>query len=245
MAHIHLIVPTVTEFNSLPLVEPLKQFGLTFSQSFITNGPASIESEFDELLAAPDVVLRAMEAEANGAEAAIVLCMGNPGVAQAREAVKIPVLGPGETAMHHAAMLGHKFSVIPTLARRRPTYEHHARHYGLESRLASVRPADVPVLEIEQNPKVFDVLLERARAAVEQDHADVLILGCIGFSGLDRRLEGALRERGHDVPVIDALPLTVLTAATLVRSGLRHAKNAYPYPPEKIYKGYEFPKRKE
>lgn len=242
MTHIHLIIPTITPFTMIEGArEQFGKFGIEFSESRITNGPASIESEFDELFCAPDVVIRAMEAEKAGADAAIVLCMGDPGVAQAREACSIPILGPGEVAMHYAAMLGHKFSVIPTLERRRPTYEHHARHYGLESRLASVRPAGVPVLEIEKDPNLFNILLERAEQAVVQDHADVIVLGCVGFQALAARLQTGLAEKGHRVPVIDPLAVTVQTAAALVRSGLKHSKKAYPPPPKKPYHGYALP----
>lgn len=241
MAHIHLIAPVTTDFDLESPVEHLKERGLEFSTSHLTMGPASVESEFDELFAGPDTVIKAMEAEKNGADAVIVLCMGDPGVKQAREAVSIPVLGPGETAMHHAAMLGHKFTVMPTLERRKSTYEHHARLYGVENRLASVRPVGVPVLEIETNQDIQRALIEKAILAVEEDGADVLILGCVGFRGVDTLIADALAKRGHNVPVIDALPLTVLTAATLVWTGLSHSKNAYPFPPAKSFEGYEIP----
>lgn len=241
MPHIHLLAPTIISFNMENAVEPLREHGLEFSSSHLTMGPASVECEFDELFAGPDTVIKAMEAEANGADAVIVLCMGDPGVRQAREAVSIPVLGPGETAMHYAAMLGHKFTIMPTLARRRTTYENHARLYGVENRLASVRPVGVSVLEIETNESVREALIENAVKAVEEDGADVLILGCIGFRKIDTLVSDALKQRGHDVPVIDALPLTIMTAASLVWTGLRHSKNAYPSPPAKAFKGYPIP----
>jgi allantoin racemase len=241
MPHIHLIAPTVTPFNLESAVEHLRDYGVEFSSSHLTMGPASVESEFDELFAGPDTVIKAMEAEASGADAVIVLCMGDPGVKQAREAVSIPVLGPGETAMHYAAMLGHKFTIMPTLPRRRSTYEHHARLYGVESRLASVRPVGVSVLEIETNETVRDTLIGNAVKAVEEDGADVLILGCVGFRDIDTIVADALKKRGHDVPVIDALPLTIMTAATLVWTGLSHSKNAFPFPPPKEFKGYPLP----
>lgn len=241
MAHIHLIAPATTPFHMEDAVKDLKPYGLTFSSSHLTMGPASVESEFDELFAGPDTVIKAMEAESKGADAVIVLCMGDPGVKQAREAVSIPVLGPGETAMHHAAMLGHKFTIMPTLERRKSTYEHHARLYGVESRLASVRPVGVPVLEIETNKDIQQTLIGKAILAVEEDGADVLILGCVGYRGVDTLIADALAKRGHQVPVIDALPLTILTAATLVWTGLAHSKSAYPFPPAKAVEGYDIP----
>lgn len=246
---IHLIAPILpAKFELTVAVQHLEKYGIVFSDSYINNGPASIESEFDELFAGPDTVIQAIEAQNNDADAVIVLCMGDPGVAQAREACTIPIIGPGELAMHYAAMLGHKFTIMPTLPRRRSTYEHHARLYGLESRLASVRPAGVPVLEIHGNTELQDKLIAQAVAAVEQDGADVLILGCIGFRGVDTIIADALRNgigttdnRQYDVPVIDALPLSVMTAVALVRCGLSHSKHAFPFPPDKNFMGYTIP----
>ncbi len=214
---------------------------IILTEFYLDIGPASIESEFDELFAGPDVVIQAMQAEQDGAQAVIVLCMGDPGVHAAREACSIPIIGPGELSMHYAAMLGHKFSILPTLDRRVPTFEHHARLYGLESRLASSRPTNVPVLHIKEDTGLQQKLVAAAIAAVEQDGADLLILGCIGFRGVDTIIADALKNAGHDVPVIDALPLSIMTAVALVQCGLRHSKNAYPYPPGKHIEGYNIP----
>lgn len=241
MAKIHFVIPTTTKFDMLPYAKPFEKFGLSFTQSHIDWGPASVESEFDELFSGPDTVIKAIEAEKAGAEAIIIVCMGDPALHQTREAVSIPVIGPGETAMHYAAMLGHKFSIIPTLERRISTYEYHARKYGLESRLASVRPACVSVLEIEKDPKIFEILLAQAEAAVVEDHADVIILGCLGFQNLDRKIQAALADKGLHVTVIDALPISIMTAATLVRANLSHSPKAFPLPPAKAFGGYRIP----
>ena len=79
---------------------------------FIEAGPASIESEFDEALAAPEVIARVFEAEQAGFAAVVVDCFGDPGVKAARELVNIPIVGAGEAAMYLAASLGHKFSIL-------------------------------------------------------------------------------------------------------------------------------------
>ena len=241
MPKIHFVIPTTTRFDMLPQAQPFEKFGLTFSQSHIDWGPASVESEFDELFCGPDTVIKAIQAEKDGADAIIIVCMGDPALHQTREAVSIPVIGPGETAMHYAAMLGHKFSIIPTLERRIPTYEYHAKKYGLESRLASVRPACISVLEIERDPNVLQTLVAKAEAAVVEDHADVIILGCLGFQNLDRKVQQALAEKGHHVTVIDALPISIFTAATLVNAGLSHSPKAFPIPPVKQFGGYQIP----
>ncbi len=56
--------------------------------------------------------------------------MGDPGLGGARECVSIPVLGPMQTAMGVAAMMGHKFSVVTVLDRIVPMIETQAAVYG-------------------------------------------------------------------------------------------------------------------
>jgi len=59
-------------------------------------GPASIRDSADALAAAPFVVRTVQAAEHEGFDAVIVDCTDDPGVAMARAAVSIPVIGPGE-----------------------------------------------------------------------------------------------------------------------------------------------------
>ncbi len=235
MTKVHMIIPVIMEqATMLERMEPYKQFGFHFSESRIAMGPHTIESEFDELFAGPPITVEALKAQEQGAGAVIIACMGDPGLHAAREAVSIPVIGPGEAAMHMAAMMGHRFTVIPTLSRRIPTYQKHARLYGVADYLASVRPADIRVQDIETpNSGAPEKLLQAGRLAVEQDHADVLILGCMGFDNVKKMLE---KELG--VPVIDPLAVAINLAGTYVRSGLSHSKKAFPNPLAKLFKGY-------
>ena len=51
----------------------------------------------------------------DGAAAVVIDCMGDPGLVPARESVGTLVLGPCQTSMHVAALLGHRFSVVTVL----------------------------------------------------------------------------------------------------------------------------------
>ena len=70
----------------------------------------------------------------------VIACFSDPGVDAAREATTLPVVGIQEAAMHLAAQLGHRFSVLTTLARRAPVRERAALLHGLDRRLASCVP---------------------------------------------------------------------------------------------------------
>jgi allantoin racemase len=215
--------------------------GLKVSHSQIDTGPGSIESEFEIAMSVPGTVEKAIEAEREGADAIIIDCMGDPGLRATREVVSIPVLGPAETAMHVAAMLGHRFSVVTVLRRLRAQFENEAAVYGLSGKLASVRHVDIPVLELEDD--LVDTrarLVDQAVIAVEQDGAEAIIFGCTGLMGCAAAVREGLLARGIDIPVIDPIPTAVSVAAALARVGLSQSKLTYPMPPKKELVGYGF-----
>ncbi len=163
----------------------------------LDHGPASIESDFDEMLATPDTVAKIIEAERDGMDAVIINCMGDPGMQAGREVVSIPVIGPCEATMHVASMLGHTFSVITVMKSLRPSFENRAKIYGVRDKLASVRAVEIPVLELEDDrDRLVQMLADEAQAAVEQDGAHVMIFGCTGMLGAAAAVERELEERG-------------------------------------------------
>ena len=209
------------------------------SASQIDIGPASIESEFDEAMCQPDTILKIIEAEKEGCDGVVIDCMGDPGLQGARECVTIPVIGPCETAMHYASMLGHKFSVITVLERLRPQFENQSLLYGVSSKLASVKAVDIPVLELEDDlDETVKQLAIKSVEAIEQDHSSVMIFGCTGLFGCADALKSKLMEKGYDVPVIDPIPLAVQTAYTCAKLKLSQSKHSYPMPPEKGMVGF-------
>jgi allantoin racemase len=206
---------------------------------FLDRGPASIESEYEEVLAAPDVVVKAKEAEARGAEAVVVSCMLDPGVAAAREQVSIPVLGPAQVSMHVATMLGPRFSIVTVLERLIPPLHRLVHLYGHCDRLTSMRAIEVPVLDLRRNAHhIVEALVSESIQAIEEDKAYAIILGCTALSGMGKSVQELLHQRGYEVPVIDPTPTTIKVAAALVAVGLSHSKLAYPFPPEKQVSGY-------
>jgi hypothetical protein len=61
------------------------------------------------------------------------------------------------------------------------------------------------------------------------------------FLGLAEKIEKTLAADGLHVPVIDAIPLTIRVADTLVKSGLSDSKHIYPLPGKKAIAGYSMP----
>jgi allantoin racemase len=228
MKHVRVVTPITTKgFRDLSEFKALEGPELTVSHSEIDLGPASIECEYDER---------------EGAQAVVIDCMGDPGMKAGRECVNIPVIGPCESAMHVASMLGHSFSFVTVLARLRPMIEHLAEQYGVPGKMASVRSVDIPVLELEQDmDRTKAALAEVAVRAVEEDGAHAIVFGCTGMLGCADAVRAGLLAKGYDVPVIDPVPLAVRLAASLIESGLSHSKLTYEQPPLKPVAGYDMP----
>lgn len=242
MIEVRVVTPIVTS-TRLPKEErSLLEFpGLTVTQVSIAAGPASIESEYEVVLAAPETVKRAVEAEREGADAVVIDCMADPALRAAREAVRIPVVGPAQTSMHVAAMLGQRFAVLNTSTRVRGMFENNAALAGATSKMVSIRSVEIPVLELEQDTgRTHALLLREAIAAVEEDGAEAIIFGCTGMLGCAEAVRIGLLNKGYDVPVIDPIPNAVAFAAGLVRTGLTHSALSYPRPPRKKITGYDF-----
>ena len=237
---IHIVTPIVTRgIRTLGDVEPFARPDLEFRHSLIDSGPASIESGFDEAMSLPGTIEAVLDAEREGASAIVIDCMGDPGLAACRELATVPVIGPCQTAMHTAAILGHTFSFITVLDRLRPMISDLVARYGLTASYASFEAVDIPVLDIgKDESRLHRALAEKGMKAVREDHAGALVLGCTGFLGCAEALSCALADAGLEVPVIDPIPLAVHVADGLVRTGLSHSKRTYPAPRAKPMKGY-------
>ncbi|MEM0934288.1 MAG: aspartate/glutamate racemase family protein [Pseudomonadota bacterium] len=202
--------------------------GTVVSVVDVANGPASIESAYEEMIAIPPTLDLIMDVERQGFDAAIIGCFGDPGLEAARELVTMPVVGPCESAMLTAAGLGHKFGVLTIYDSLVPAMELLSVKAGVQAKLAGVRPTDIPVLDLMKDPPATKArLIEVARACVEKDRADALLFGCMTMSFLNMGEEiGA--EVG--VPVVNAGRCALKHAEALVSMGLAHSKKAWPTP---------------
>jgi allantoin racemase len=138
-------------------------------------------------------------------------------------------MGPCESSLLIASSLCDRFSVITVLRSVAGLIRENAKISGVSEKLVSVRAVDIPVLDLHQdNEKTAVSLYEEGKKAIEEDGAEVLVLGCTGMTGMAERLS---KELG--VQVIDPLPTAVKLAETLVSLNLTQSKLAFPAPTEK------------
>ncbi len=199
----------------------------------LTFGTETIEGEYDDALVAPFVVDRVLSAEHRGFDAVIVDCFLDPGVAAAREAADIVVVGPGESAMLTALVLGDTFSIIDvgedTL--KRHTAPWRVRRLGLADRFASQWGSGVTVKSIGRDEDLAKKILKVALQVLKEDEPDVIILGCTGLSKVAELVAARL-----PVPLVDPQVAALRMAESLVLSGLHQSRRAYPRPAKKARK---------
>jgi allantoin racemase len=196
------------------------------------SGPPSIEGYFDEAFSVPGLIAEMRKAPPM--DAYVIACFDDSGLDAARCLTEAPVIGIGEAAFHVASLVSGKFTAVTTLSRSVPAIQHNLLKYGLASRCAKVRAADVPVLELEvSGSRARRRISEEIASALREDHADAIVLGCAGMAYLAAEL-----SREHGVPVIDGVAAAVKLAESLVGLGLKTSKRgAYAVPLAKSFAG--------
>lgn len=234
--HLRVILPIIgTTFDDVINTEVTAwtSAGTKVDVVNLERGPASIECEYDEALAAPGILDRVQEATEDGVDALFISCGADPAVHAAREITSVPVVGGFEPAMLTALTLGERIGILQVLPNVVPMLRGLARRYALHGRLGTIRVVDLPVLGLEDHGVLLDRLFEQASAAVTSGEADVLVLGCTGMLGVAAELQDRLEAAGTFVPVVDPTAAAVSWLESQVRTGLRASRTTYMTPPVK------------
>jgi allantoin racemase len=201
-------------------------------------GAPSIECHHDDVWAAAGVAEQVGLGEAQGADAYVIACFGDPGLHAARELALGPVIGIAEAAFHAASLVATGFSVVTTLTRTCVIAEHLVLQYGFERRCRGIHGTDIAVLELDDPASdAYARILASAQQALERDRSGAIVLGCAGMADLCARLQAEL-----GVPVVDGVAAAVKLAEGLVAIGLGTSKRGdYAAPLRKAYTGLAAP----
>ena len=178
-------------------------------------------------------------------DAVVLLGGGDPGFIEAREIGQrhgVPVVACAHAQMVVAGMLGHRFSVLDVTEVHNAQMADLVVRYRVTEHCASVRCID-GALPRPSRPGAGNVqadkalgeaspALERAvaeaAAAIEEDGAESLILGCSAMYWMRPHLEQRLRGMGWEVPVREGYGCAIEMAKLL--SGLKLSVSGLAFP---------------
>lgn len=189
-------------------------------------GGQTLDSYYEGTIADAACLEAGERAEADGFAAVCINSMSDSGVAALRSRLSIPVIGTAQSSYLTACQVGRKFSIIGMWDRWRWLYEKVLTEQGLHHRLASirsigVRPDTASLLEGKED-FVFPLLAEAGRRAIEEDGADVLILGSTTM-----HQSHAFLSQAMPVPVINPGLVAFKACEMVLDLGLSHSKLAY------------------
>lgn len=204
----------------------------------VDEGPISIESSIEEFMSVGGTLKKLVEAHGQY-DAVVIGCAGDPGLAPARELADIPIIGPFESSIAIASMLGDKFSIITILDSIVPAIWRTLRDYEVDHRCASIRVVNFPVLEMIGNKeKVARAFLKEAKSAVEKDAASSIIMGCMTMAYL--LVDEIVKDR-IEIPIINPAKISIKVAEMLVSLGLKQSRVSFPKPDYQKLKNSIFP----
>jgi allantoin racemase len=163
--------------------------------------PKHLEYHAYEGLVVGDITRIAYEA-GKEYDAVVIGCFYDVGLREAREVSgQAIVTAPCQSATAIASNLGNTFSVLVGRRKWIPKMRENVHLYGHGHRMVSMLPLELGVHDFQTDHDLTcDRLLTAGRKAVEEDGAEVLILGCTAEYGFNRQMQDEL-----GVPVIDAV----------------------------------------
>ncbi len=169
-------------------------------------------------LASRMVYYSARNAREEGFDAVVINCFGDPMLWELRQALDIPVVGIGESAMLTATLMGYKFGIVHISPYNIPETEEHLAKYGLKERCVGQRPIDSWNAGLEEgltdSRQTVEAFITTARKLID-DGAEVIIPGCSLMSPTMRLTPGAEALYPGGLTEVDGVPVVDVVSATL------------------------------
>lgn len=178
-------------------------------------GPPAIQGEADAIACLPGLFALARHPVADRADAIVIGCFDDTGLAELRAAKDCPVVGLGEAGMIAATLAAARFSVLTTTEGSVPVIKANIEAMGLWPRCDGVRASNVPVLALQDRlPDLRQALADLAA----DTGAGAIVLGCAGMG----RLAHDLVQPGLPA-LIDPVRAAISLAASTIASRFKIA----------------------
>ncbi|TGR65722.1 hydantoin racemase [bacterium M00.F.Ca.ET.194.01.1.1] len=171
----------------------------------LAKSPSGIESDDHVVQVIPNII---EAVSASSADAFVLACFSDPGIARVRKHVDRPVYGIAESAYLAAHAMGERFGIISLGQSSVDRHLRYLKALKLDQRLAGDRSIDRTVSQLMAG-NVVDIVSQTACLLRDEDGADVVILGCAGLGGYRHALQQNL-----GIPVIDPVQAGATLALT-------------------------------
>lgn len=181
-------------------------------------------------------------------DAIVLLGGGDPGFDEAREIGLrhgIPVTACAHAQMVMALSLGARFSIIDIAEAHNMQMAALVKQYGMARACASIRNIDYPLprppythphttlgerdkWEKGEVSGMLEAAVEHAVEAIEEDGAEVLIIGCSGAYWLCEPLRDRLKEMGWNIPVLEGYRCAIQAARNMAELKVTASGLAFP-----------------
>jgi Asp/Glu/hydantoin racemase len=176
----------------------------------LAEGPPGIETQAHvEQVVQPICRLVRAREDAGGF---VIACFSDPGLHAARETTGRPVFGIAECGLLTALILGERFGIVAILKTSLPRHLRYVRQLGLAQRFAGDLPLGLGVVELADEARTLERMIEVGKRLRDRLGADVLVLGCAGMARHRAALAAAL-----GLPVVDPTQAAVTMAIGAVR----------------------------
>lgn len=171
----------------------------------------------------------AVGSEREGYDAVVMDTTSDSALYALRSRLSIPVVGPSMVSYAIASLLGLRFGIVCYSEAHRHFYETKLDLYKIRDRCVSIRSCgvapDYQALFDDDATAEFESVAVAARAAIDDDGAEVIVLGSTTMAPTMTYLTASL-----PVPVINPGAVAIKMAESLVALGLSHSKLSFSSP---------------
>jgi Asp/Glu/hydantoin racemase len=228
-----IAVPAMADDKVILLINPNSNDGATKSMAELAGmeagdgvriearsnegAPALLTTPEDMANAIPGVVQIGVDAVTDEKVAAIIVAaFSDPGLEELRAAVDVPVFGIGESVFHEAAEGGRAFGIVTVTPDQGliDSFRDRAAALGYAEQYRGVRVTPGDPTELVKSPEALDAALaEAARASIDEDGAEAVIMGGGPLSASAHRLQPQF-----DVPLVVAVNAAARAAVEAIET---------------------------
>lgn len=207
----------IPAWRGIPVfIEQLQHYAAPDSEiSYHTlkTGATNYEYEVYEACMLSQIVSKVKSLEDDGYDGVILGCFYDPALEAAKELCKnMVVVGAAQSAIILASLLSSRFSLMIPREKNYTHMKSMVERNGMLHKLASIRILNIRVLDLQNCDITYQRMKEEMEAAIQEDHAEAMVLACTLEIGKFRQL-----QKQFEIPVIDPVIASLKLVEYLVR----------------------------